>query len=93
MLRRMTWTQFMAWRDYAELEPFGPHHEDLRAGIVAATIANVHRDPKRRARPYSPADFMPGLERRAAAQPLTDPERWRSIKATARNLAAAREGR
>jgi hypothetical protein len=29
----------------------------LRAGIVASTIANCHRDPKHEA--FSPQDFMP----------------------------------
>lgn len=31
---------------------------DLRAGVVATTIANVNRDPKKRARPYRPQDFF-----------------------------------
>lgn len=31
----------------------------LKAGIVAATVANVHRDPKQRSQPFSPEDFAP----------------------------------
>ncbi len=27
--------------------------------MIAATIANVHRDPKRTPHPYQPQDFMP----------------------------------
>lgn len=39
------------------LEPFGPERQDLQAGIVASTIANVNRT--RGQDPYSPLDFMP----------------------------------
>lgn len=28
-------------------------------GILAALLANVNRDPKQKAEPYSPSDFMP----------------------------------
>lgn len=44
---------------YYELEPWGERRADLRAGIVASTIANVNRDPKRRAKAYAPEEFMP----------------------------------
>lgn len=41
------------------MEPFGEERADLRAGIIASTIANANRDPKRRRKPYKPEDFMP----------------------------------
>jgi hypothetical protein len=100
MLADMTWSQFREWQDYAVIEPFGDQQADLRAGTVAATVANVHTDPKRRARPFKPSDFMPSLrspeERRAAVaarQPLTDRGARNKIKAMARTVAGAREGR
>lgn len=31
----------------------------IKAGIVAATIANVNRDPKKRPQPFTPEDFAP----------------------------------
>ena len=34
-------------------------YANYRAGIVASTIANCYRDPKRKAEPYQPKDFMP----------------------------------
>jgi hypothetical protein len=37
---------------------------------VVATLANVHRDPKKRPRPYEPEDFHP-LRRRARRTPPT----------------------
>jgi hypothetical protein len=59
---------------YAELEPFGPDAEAWRAGIVAATIANVNRDTKKRPEPFTPQDFMP-------AQPETPEERQAALQA------------
>lgn len=39
------------------LEPWGERPAHLRAGIVAATIANVNRSKK--SRTFKPEDFMP----------------------------------
>jgi hypothetical protein len=44
---------------YEAIEPFGPPAEALAVGIVASTLANIHR-PKD-ADPYAPADFMPQI--------------------------------
>jgi hypothetical protein len=44
---------------YYSLEPFGEERGDLRAGIIASTIANRHRNPKEEKRAYAPADFAP----------------------------------
>lgn len=45
--------------EYAKLEPFGEERADLRAGIVAATIANAHR--RKGSKPFKPSDFMPAF--------------------------------
>lgn len=50
---------------YERLEPFGERRADLRAGIVASTIANAHRGKE--GRPYTPQDFMPDFEPADAA--------------------------
>lgn len=47
---------------YAEIEPFGEERADLRAGIVASTIANVNRGKNKRA--YKAQAFMPRFERK-----------------------------
>jgi hypothetical protein len=44
---------------YTTIEPFGEEAAFYRAGIVASTIANVHRDQKKRREPFAPTDFMP----------------------------------
>ncbi|MEW6048249.1 MAG: hypothetical protein AB1609_17530 [Bacillota bacterium] len=55
----MSSRELSEWMAYFQLEPWGTEVEDWRAGLVAATIANANRDPKRRRRPYEPRDFMP----------------------------------
>lgn len=55
----MSSREFSEWLAYCEMEPFGEERGDLRAGIVASTVANVNRDPKKRPRPFQPRDFMP----------------------------------
>lgn len=59
---------------YAELEPFGPDAEAWRAGVIASTIANVYRDSKKRAQPFTAQDFMP-------AEPLTAEEQAAALQA------------
>lgn len=54
---RVTAWQLMRWSEYDRCEPWGPERGDLRAGIVAATVANTVRG--KGARPFKPADFMP----------------------------------
>lgn len=65
--------EFAEWMAYSKIEPFGPEREDQRAGMVAALIANVNRDPAKRAEPYDVEDFFPRydtVERRAAQSAL-----------------------
>jgi len=54
---RMDSRELSEWMAYNNLEPFGEERADARSGIVAATIANVHRG--KNTRPYEPKDFMP----------------------------------
>jgi protein required for attachment to host cells len=42
---------------YDEVEPWGEWRADVRAGIIASTLANIHR--KSGAKAYTAADFMP----------------------------------
>ena len=55
---RMSSRELSEWMAYSTLEPFGEERADLRSGIVAATIANVHRDPAKSG-PIAPSVFMP----------------------------------
>jgi len=59
---------------YYRLEPFGWERADLHAGIVASTIANVNRDKKRRAKPYSPKDFIISFDEQYIEPEVMSPE-------------------
>lgn len=54
--RRMSSAEFGDWIAYAEVEPFGPLHEDERAGVIAAVLANIYR--KSGHKPFGPMDFF-----------------------------------
>lgn len=56
----MTAREFIEWQAFDRLEPVGEIRGDVRAGIIAAVIANAHRGRKGKA--ATPADFMPFLE-------------------------------
>lgn len=47
---------FNYWVAYSRLSPFGSDRDNMHAGIVASTIANVHR--KRGSKSLKPTDFM-----------------------------------
>ena len=87
MLSEMSWEQFLGWTAYTRLEPWGEERSDLRCGIIASVIANVNRDPKRKATPYNPSDFMPKFGEKARKKPLTDVEEWNRVKQSARVMA------
>jgi len=70
---RMGQSEFMEWLEFYELEPFGEVRAELRAGMVASIIANVHRDAKKAPEPYKPRQFMADFEiGEAAAQAAPD---------------------
>jgi hypothetical protein len=56
--------------DYYAIEPFGWEADCYSAGIVAATIANIHRDSKKKHDPFTAADFIPGY-----IKPKKDPRK------------------
>lgn len=63
MLAGMRPSELGEWAALWSVSPWGESRADLRAGIVASTVANVHRDLKRRPTPFKPLDFMPFDER------------------------------
>ncbi len=62
LLRRLTARELAEFEELYRLDPWGPERGDLAAGIVASTIANVNRDPKR-GEPFRPSDFMAYVDR------------------------------
>ena len=62
LLSSISAEQFAEWAAYAEIEPWGEDRADLRAGIIASTVANAHRDVKRKPDQFTPQEFMPKFE-------------------------------
>ena len=61
LLTEMSSLQLAEWLAFFQLEPWGEERADLRAGIIASTIANVNRSPKRK-KAYEPKEFMPQFD-------------------------------
>lgn len=58
----LTSRELLDWMAFWRLEPWGAEIESWRAGMIAATIANANRDPKRQRKPFEPSDFMPRFD-------------------------------
>ena len=90
MLEQIPWDLFCEWRSFYEQAPWGDLRDDMRSGIIASTIANVHRDSKKRPTAYRPDDFMPFLKESQATShtatydPVTDAERFNRMSGTVR---------
>lgn len=63
MLEEMPWRVFVRWQQYNEVEPFGEDRADLRAAIIAWTMATVMTDKKHR-RKLTLESFMPTFKQR-----------------------------
>ncbi len=61
MLREIGARQIFEWFAFSALEGFGERRADLRMGILASLIANVHRDARKKPSAYKPADFIPRI--------------------------------
>lgn len=59
MLREIPLSEMGTWAALWRIDPWDQERADLRTGIVASIIANVHRDSKRKVSPFEPRDFMP----------------------------------
>lgn len=54
--QRMSAAELQSWIAYSRVEPIGEYRGDLRAGVIASTIANVNRGKNSPVK--SPKDFM-----------------------------------
>ena len=75
----MSGEDWLAWQHYYSLEPWGEERADLRAGMIAAVIAETNRDKKKRHKPYTPADFMPDFDK-PPPQPQTPEDQAAILK-------------
>lgn len=66
LLQNLDSHELTEWAAYDLIEPFGPWRADLRAGIVASTVANALRG--KGGKSFKPEDFVPDF---AGPQALT----------------------
>ena len=87
----LTSSQIAEWMAYAKVEPFGSLREDYRAGVSAATVANLFGRRKGE-NPVQPIDFYPDVK--PSTGPTPREERDARIASTMALLAsmAPREG-
>jgi hypothetical protein len=71
-MRGMTAAELSELRMFHDHEPLGELRADARAGMIAATLANVHRSKD--SEPYHPIDFMLYSTKPAQEPILLDPE-------------------
>ena len=83
LLSRISADEFREWMLLEQIEPFGEQGAYLRAGIIACTLANIHR-PKD-APAFKPADFMP------IVQEPPKPQTAEQMKAFMEMMRAAQE--
>ena len=72
--RRMSAQEYDEWLHFYTREPWGFEVESWRVALLAATIANTARDPKRRRKPFLPQDFLPRVRVQRRRRD------WREIK-------------
>lgn len=90
-MREVDSPEFAEWMAYSTHEPFGPEREDQRAGMIAALIANVNRDTKKRSEPYDVEDFFPRYVSSTAQEATAPVDLETKIKSWAAAMNATQE--
>jgi len=57
LLEEMPDSAFAEWIAYSRLEPFGAWGDDERNAMILAQQAEMHRDKRKRNKPFTSADF------------------------------------
>ena len=63
LLATVSSIELSEWMEFDRLEPFGDGRADLRAGIIASTVANYSGKTLKEDISLNPSDFMPYQER------------------------------
>ena len=64
--REISSAEFAEWIAYDRIDPFGEERADLRAAIIAATVANAFRG--KNGKTFMPVDFMPLVAREGSRE-------------------------
>lgn len=71
MLSEMSSVALTEYMAFDRIEPIGETRADLRAGIIASTVANHSMSPPKH--PARPVDFMPFVKKPDGAVLIKDP--------------------
>jgi hypothetical protein len=82
LLGQISARQLNEWLAYDSIDPIGSWRADLRAGIIASTVANAHIAKGKRTKPQ---DFMPKFQKPEIRRTQTSNEKLE----LARQIAAA----
>lgn len=74
LLGRIDSSELTEWLAYAGMEPFGPPHEDLRAGYIASLIYGSSHKRSDAPKQLNPSDFFPSLKPHRDDEVEMDPE-------------------
>jgi|GEM_PF-1817983 len=55
---QMADSEFLEWMAFDNISPFGEKGSYWRSGLIASTLANINRDPKK-SEAFKPEDFIP----------------------------------
>ena len=58
---RMPHREFVDWVALYQIEPWGDVRGDMQAALITGLLANVHRDKKKRPKPFGTHEFMPNF--------------------------------
>lgn len=81
---RISSAEFAEWIAYDRIDPYGQERADLRAGMIASTIANFSTV---KGKQFTAADFMPDFLNRKRKQTVEE------MRANFAAFAAAHNGR
>jgi hypothetical protein len=76
--------EFQDWKSVYEADPWSEERADLRAGIIASTVANCLTDKSS----WMPSDFMPEY----GTQPEPEPKSMEELRDIAIRMAAMMGG-
>jgi len=88
MLRRLPAETFFEWLVFVDLEPFEEEKSDYRHGHLIATLANAHRNTKRRPTPYSLQDGILRFGDMMEVHATKPRQNWQDMKAISMAMTA-----
>lgn len=86
--KSMSSHEFSLWMEMYREDQWGSAREDMRAGLIAATIANYAGRVRTDSQALAPGDFFPGLDKAVAVQEEPDPVAFFTAVAASKNFNA-----